>query len=195
MEENKNTDKKSLKFLKGRNTDWDELAKDCVSFANAQGGSVLIGIEDKDSLPRVINKMRLYGKSISLNRFLPPNLMNKNEEAGLGNWLGRLVELELIINSGKGKGTQYAVNPEFIRKINFKGKTNLKNIEDYRLEELIYKDLKAYPDSGFSEIHSRIGLEINMHKVRRVLKKMVDNHTVKSVGINRWARYSIEQIS
>lgn len=117
MEENKNTDIKSLKFLKGRNTDWDELAKDCVSFANAQGGSVLIGIEDKDSLPRAINKMRLYGKSISLNRFLPPNLMNKNEEAGLGNWLGRLVELELIVKSGKGKGTQYAVNLEFIKSI------------------------------------------------------------------------------
>ncbi len=123
------------------------------------------------------------------------DILNQNEEAGLRNWLGRLVDLELIIKSGKGKGTQYAVNPEFIRKINFKGKTNLKNIEDYRLEELIYKDLKAYPDSGFSEIHSRIGLEINMHKVRRVLKKMVDNHTVKSVGVNRWARYSIEQIS
>ena len=123
------------------------------------------------------------------------DILNQNEEAGLRNWLGRLVDLELIIKSGKGKGTQYAVNPEFIRKINFKGKTNLKNIEDYRLEELIYKDLKAYPDSGFSEIHSRIGLEINMHKVRRALKKMVDNRTVKSIGVNRWARYSIEQIS
>jgi ATP-dependent DNA helicase RecG len=120
------------------------------------------------------------------------SILNQNEEAGLRNWLGRLVELELIIKTGKGKGTQYAVNPEFIRKINFKGKTNLKNIEDYRLEELIYKDLKAYPNSGFSEIHSRIGLEINMHKVRRILKKMVDNHSVKSVGVNRWAKYSIE---
>lgn len=72
------------------------------------------------------------------------------------------------------------------------GKTNLKNIEDYRLEELIYKDLKAYPNSGFSEIHSRIGMEINMHKVRRIIKKMVDNHSIKSVGVNRWAKYSIE---
>ena len=51
MDENKNTEKKSLKFLKGRQTDWDELAKDCVSFANAQGGFILIGIEDADLLP------------------------------------------------------------------------------------------------------------------------------------------------
>lgn len=39
--------------------------------------------------------------------------------------------------------------------------TNLKNIEDYRLEELIFKDIKAYPNSGFGEIHQRIGFEIN----------------------------------
>lgn len=121
------------------------------------------------------------------------NILNQNEEVGLRNWLGRLSELELIIKTGKGKGTQYAVNPEFIRKINFKGKTNLKNIEDYRLEELIFKDLKAYPKSGFSEIHQRIGLEINKHKVRRILRQMVDDGQIKSEGIKKWVRYSIEQ--
>jgi len=51
MEENQNIDKKSLRFLKGRQTDWNELAKDCVCFANGQGGLILIGIEDSDSMP------------------------------------------------------------------------------------------------------------------------------------------------
>lgn len=120
-------------------------------------------------------------------------ILNQNEEVGLRNWLGRLLDLKLIVKTGKGKGTQYAVNPEFIRQINFKTKTNLKNIEDYRLEELIYKDINTYPNSGFSEIHQRIGLEINKHKVRRVLKQMVDNHKLKSEGIKKWVRYSIEQ--
>ena len=121
------------------------------------------------------------------------SILNQNEEQGLRNWLGRLLSFELIIKSGKGKGTQYAVNPEFIRKINFKGKTNLKNIEEYRLVELIYKDVRAYPVSAFSDIHKRIGEEINMHKVRRVIKEMVNNKTLKVKGVNRWARYSIEQ--
>jgi hypothetical protein len=31
MEESQNLDKKSLRFLKGKNTDWDEISKDCVS--------------------------------------------------------------------------------------------------------------------------------------------------------------------
>lgn len=121
------------------------------------------------------------------------SILNQNEEVGLRNWLGRLIDLELVIKTGKGKGTQYAVNPEFIRKINFKGKTNLKNIEDYRLEELIHKDLTAYPNSGFGEIHQRIGIEINKHKVRRILKQMVDNGQLKSNGVKKWTRYSIEQ--
>lgn len=51
MEENKHFDKKSISFLKGKNTDWDELAKDCVCFANAQGGVIAIGIEDNSSMP------------------------------------------------------------------------------------------------------------------------------------------------
>lgn len=121
------------------------------------------------------------------------NILNQNEEVGLRNWLGRLIDLELVIKTGKGKGTHYSVNPEFIRKINFKGKTNLKNIEDYRLEELIFKDLTAYSDSGFGDIHQRIGFEINKHKVRRILKQMVDNGQLKTSGIKKWTRYSIEQ--
>jgi ATP-dependent DNA helicase RecG len=121
------------------------------------------------------------------------SILNQNEEVGLRNWLGRLIDLELVVKTGKGKGTQYTVNPEFIKKINFKGKTNLKNIEDYRLEELIFKDLTAYPNSGFGEIHQRIGIEINKHKVRRILKQMVDNGQLKSEGVKKWTRYSIEQ--
>jgi len=120
-------------------------------------------------------------------------ILNQNEEQGLRNWLGRLLDYELITKTGKGKGTQYAVNAEFIRKINFKGKTTLKNIEDYRLEELIFKDVSTYPKSSFGDIHKRIGEEINKHKVRRLLKEMVNEKKLNVEGINRWARYSIEQ--
>ena len=135
----------------------------------------------------------LLAQQLSYTALEISSILNQNEEVGLRNWLGRLIDLELVIKTGKGKGTQYAVNPEFIRKINFKGKTNLKNIEDYRLEELIFKDLTAYPNSAFSEIHQRIGLEINKHKVCRMLKQMVDNHQLKSEVIKKWLRYSIEQ--
>lgn len=51
MKENSLRDKKSLRTLTKTNPDWDELAKDCVCFANAQGGSIFFGIEDGDGLP------------------------------------------------------------------------------------------------------------------------------------------------
>ncbi|MFZ2358084.1 MAG: ATP-binding protein [Anaerolineae bacterium] len=44
--EGQDWDRKSLRFVEGRSANWDEVAKDCVAFANAQGGGLLIGIED-----------------------------------------------------------------------------------------------------------------------------------------------------
>ncbi|MBO7595505.1 MAG: putative DNA binding domain-containing protein [Bacteroidales bacterium] len=51
MEESIVYDKKSLKTVQGRTADFAELAKDCVAFANAKGGSLHIGIEDSNELP------------------------------------------------------------------------------------------------------------------------------------------------
>ncbi len=44
-------DKKSLAVLTRANPGWDDLACDCVAFANARGGCVRIGIEDDEELP------------------------------------------------------------------------------------------------------------------------------------------------
>jgi ATP-dependent DNA helicase RecG len=50
-------DKKSLRAVTGKTADFTELAKDCVAFANAQGGQLHIGIEDKESLPSADQKI------------------------------------------------------------------------------------------------------------------------------------------
>lgn len=44
-------DKKSLHVVIGAKAHWKDLAKDCIAFANAQGGRLLIGIEDDADLP------------------------------------------------------------------------------------------------------------------------------------------------
>ncbi len=49
--EGQHLDRKSLRAVTGRTADWPELAKDCVAFANALGGRLLIGIEDGEALP------------------------------------------------------------------------------------------------------------------------------------------------
>lgn len=50
-EETTTFDRKSLKTVQGKNPEWEELAKDCVAFANARGGHIFIGIEDDSELP------------------------------------------------------------------------------------------------------------------------------------------------
>lgn len=51
MKENSLYDKKSLRTVVGKTADFPELAKDCVAFSNAQGGTIDIGIEDGEKLP------------------------------------------------------------------------------------------------------------------------------------------------
>ena len=49
--EDQHADRKSLRKVTGKTADWDELAKDCVCFANGNGGRLLIGIEDGEREP------------------------------------------------------------------------------------------------------------------------------------------------
>lgn len=44
-------DLKSLRSVTGKTADWNEIAKDCIAFANATGGRLLLGIEDGQALP------------------------------------------------------------------------------------------------------------------------------------------------
>lgn len=44
-------DRKSLRAVTGKTANWDELAKDCIAFANAAGGRLLLGIEDGQEAP------------------------------------------------------------------------------------------------------------------------------------------------
>lgn len=51
MKENQTYDKKSIMAVSGKTADFDEIAKDCVAFANRDGGHLAIGIEDDQELP------------------------------------------------------------------------------------------------------------------------------------------------
>lgn len=57
MEEGTLYDRKSLKTVWGKTADFEELAKDCVAFANSKGGCIHIGIEDGQTLPPFTQKI------------------------------------------------------------------------------------------------------------------------------------------
>ncbi len=75
-------DKKSLRVVTGKTADWTELAKDCIAFAAAQGGRLLIGIEDRDDLPPenqqinplIIETIRKRVAELTINVSLLPSI-------------------------------------------------------------------------------------------------------------------------
>jgi len=117
--------------------------------------------------------------------------LNVTKANGLHHWLGRLLDMEIILSKGKTKGTFYFVNPEFIRTTDFIEKTNLKRIEPYRLKELVYEDLKNYPESSISEINTRIGKEIKQRTLKAKLDEMIEDNLIVRQGEKRWTTYSI----
>ena len=118
-------------------------------------------------------------------------ILNVTKPNGLQVWLGRLLDFELILSKGKTKGTLYYVNPEFLRSNDFIEKTNLKRIEPHRLQELIYEDLKNYPDSSISEINKRIGEEIKQRTLKVKLDEMIDKQLLIKEGDRKGTRYFI----
>lgn len=68
MRENSLYDRKSLRAIHGPKADFKEIAKDCVGFANAQGGVIDLGIEDEADIPDAIQR---------IPKDLPTKLINK----------------------------------------------------------------------------------------------------------------------
>jgi ATP-dependent DNA helicase RecG len=120
-------------------------------------------------------------------------LLNINRPNGLKYWINRLVDLDVVQSKGKTKGTLYYINPDFIRTTDFVEQTNLKRIEPHRLHELIYEDLKNYPESSISSINKRIGVEIKQRTLKTKIDDMVAKGLVKKTGQKRWTTYSINK--
>lgn len=81
-QENSNVDFKSLRKAIGAKSDAESLAESCVCFANAQGGTLVIGIEDKQSEPPANQKIDVpaMNKLVSRLRSLTDGVAFANPE-------------------------------------------------------------------------------------------------------------------
>jgi ATP-dependent DNA helicase RecG len=120
-------------------------------------------------------------------------ILELREASEAHHWLGRLPGLSIVKDKGKTKGKAYFVEPEVLRKLNFKGTTTLKTIEKHRLRELIFRDLEIYKEASIGEIHQRIGSEIPVRKVYRELQELVSEGKIEQKGDKRGRRYFIDQ--
>lgn len=158
-----------------------------VSLINRANEEFLLNSKELISLGLIAQQNSISAIQFS-NKLNLPNQTNV-----VTNWLGRLQELGLIISKGNTKAKEYLVNPEFLKKANFKGKTNLKRIEHHRLEELIYQDVKIYGPTPIRDIHIRIGEEITKNVIQKALKVMCVKGILESEGTLKGTKYFIHQ--
>ena len=80
--EGRSLDRKSLRLVTGKTADFNELAKDCVCFANGSGGQLLIGIEDDATAPPatqrvppdLLDRIRKRVAQVTVNVMVLPEL-------------------------------------------------------------------------------------------------------------------------
>ena len=99
----------------------------------------------------------------------------------------------LVESKGKTKATEYHINPAYLRRLNYKGKTDLTKIAPHRLKELILADLETYQTAPIRDIHERIGKEISERKVKRQIDALIQEGKVSKIGVNNHTRYSLNQ--
>lgn len=106
-------------------------------------------------------------------------------------WLGRLVDLGLVLRQGRTKGTTYRVNPDVLKAVQYRGRTSLRGIERHRLRELVLRDLGIYGLSRRGDIHARVGAEIPERTLRSELATMVKDGLLTPVGEAGGRRYEL----
>lgn len=102
-----------------------------------------------------------------------------------------LLEYNIVHSIGHRKSKEYRISTHLLRQTEYKGKTTLKRIENYRIKELIIEDLKIYKCAPLKDIHQRIGKEIPYKKVLAQIKSLVSDKIVYEVGVNRWVQYRL----
>ncbi len=117
-------------------------------------------------------------------------LLELNNSDELRPWLQHLIRQGLVICCNvRSRGLEYRVNSTLLQKSEFRGKTSLKRIEDYRLKELIIEDLKLYKEARIGDIQERIGSEISEKRVKAQILGLEEDGIIGRRGSNRWTTY------
>jgi ATP-dependent DNA helicase RecG len=107
-------------------------------------------------------------------------------------WLGRLLSLGLVEQSGRTTAARYFVPPSLLRDAGLDALTTLTRVQPHRLRALILEDLDRFPDSAKGDIHRRVGPEIPERTFRRALEDLVASGRVVATGETRARRFRLK---
>jgi ATP-dependent DNA helicase RecG len=136
----------------------------------------------------------LLGQAESMSAAELADGLDVSETAELRPWLGRLVELGLVVQSGRTNATRYFVPPALLRDAGLDTSTTLTRVQPHRLRALILEDLERFPDSLSKDIHRRVGPEIPDRTFRRALAALVEDGQTEGTGETRWRKYRLSSL-
>jgi len=187
-----------------------------VPTVREENDSVIVCVERRIVKPEIVSLLSAANQQFNLNQRARiclgliaqhgllkatdlSRILNLSDEARIRSWLGSLLDKQLVLSRGRTRGTEYLINPQWLRLSQAKGQTTLKKIEPHRLRHLILEDLQTYsPDettaSSLMEIRDRIGSEIPSRSVRHAITQLraqgaVCHNGKRGVG----SRYFIRQ--
>ena len=118
--------------------------------------------------------------------------IQSRDDKQIKNWLGNLLNYQIVLTKGKTKGMKYFINPKVLKDTALE-KTDLSCIEEYRLKNLVLEDLEKYPNSTIQEIHQRIGREIPLRRLRTCIYNAVKTEEIKCSGSKKFRKYFIDK--
>jgi ATP-dependent DNA helicase RecG len=118
-------------------------------------------------------------------------LLNQNEEQSLRTWLGNLLEYGMVKKTGDGKATIYAPSALFFHPKD-NNQTESKTSSNTSLEQVLTDIIRNQSGISFGEIHKKIEDKVNIYKLRRILKQLIDNQILTTIGINKGLKYYIK---
>jgi len=201
-------DQKSLRAVTGKTADWNEIAKDCIAFAKATGGRLLLGSEGVQDAPSAGQQFRadlpdtVRGKLVArtINRAVLPDVAtaaNGGQYIELripramamasttdGRYFLRVADQSKPVTGDDERGQKLN---KLVWDDHRQSPTEL--IEPHRLAARVLEHLQRYPESAISCIHGRVGGEIHPKQVKRALEDLIGRWAVRCEGDYRWRRY------
>lgn len=114
------------------------------------------------------------------------------EEERLRNWYSKLLDKNILLTHGKGKGNAFLINPKLLSDSKLNLSPSLKTVEPYILEQLVITDIKNYPNSSIGDIDKRIK-DVSKKELQRVIYKLVENGDVDAMGSKTYRKYILAE--
>lgn len=113
-------------------------------------------------------------------------------EKQLRHWIGRLVDMNILITRGTTKSYEYMINPEMLTSNTVLRPTTLRTLQPPAIEALIMEDLRLNKASGLTEILERLKhTGVTRHQLQGGLRRLREQEKVQLVGIKRGSKYQL----